>query len=173
MNWLNPSLSQESPSVLLVFNWCKICFNGKQFWCSQKLTGRLVGQPNRWYQGNWASWAAAVLPGQGGHSFYHTNHKTTSTTQTPNAFASNTKFILEIGFWSQRMKIAEWTTYLSTLAVHRGYRQGWNKFFLLKQNKISLTSQEFQMASLYLLLDIRITLQDQELVETFYFRRKF
>lgn len=45
--------------------------------------------------------------------------------------------------------------------------------FLVKQNKISLTSQKFQMASLYLLLGIQIILQDQGLVGTFYFRRKF
>ena len=71
---------------------------GKQFWCSQKLAGRSVGQPSRWHQGNAASWAAAVLPGQGGHSLHHTNHKPAISPQTPNAFASNREFIPEIRF---------------------------------------------------------------------------
>lgn len=47
--------------------------------------------------------------------------------------------------------VAEGTVYPSNSTVHRGIGKGGKKF-LVKQNKISSISQEFQMASLCLFL---------------------
>lgn len=134
--------------------------NGKQFWCSWKLAVRLVGQPTRWCQDYLVSGAAAILSGQGGHSLHCTNHKSASTTQAPNVFTSNREFILETKFGKWEMDTAEGTIHPSTFAALRGHRQGWRKFWV-KQNKISSTSQEFQMASLYLFVDIQVKSEGQ------------
>lgn len=135
--------------------------NGKQFWCSRKPAGRLVGQPSRWCQGDSPSWAAAVLPGKDGHFLLCTNHRSASTTQAPSIFASNKEFILETGLGTWEMKAAEGTIHSSTSAIHRGAGQG-GKSFLVKQNKTSSTTsmrQKFQMVNLYLFLGIGIQLK--------------
>lgn len=114
--------------------------NEKQFWCSQKLAGRLVGHSSRWYQGNLASQTDAVLPGQGGHFLLHKKHRSASTTQVPKVSESNIEFILEIEFGNWEIKATEGTIYNSTSAVHRGHRQGCEKVFVC-ETKLNFLNQ--------------------------------
>ena len=134
----------------------------KQFWCSQKRAGRLVGQSSRWHQGDSASWTAALLTGQGGHSL----HPQITNLQSPLIFLMplhQIEFLLDAEFRSWEI-MQQKALHILQIQQFRE-RPGWKEsfFFLLKQNKVSAISQEFQMAILHFFLVIWIKLKGQRL----------